>query len=180
MEDSNFDLVIAGGRVMDPETGRDEVCNVGVVDGTITAITDEPLWGTTTIDATGHMHQQALSGTKQALELSDAARANGIRVIKEIYPYNFGASICGADYLHPDNYGPNMGRSYSDIIETATPQPLTKERYDHLMKANPEALIMFYGATDADMDARLVHPTTVIGSDAFPMTITETSKGVPR
>ena len=35
---------------------------------------------------------------------------NGLSVAAELYPYNFGATIVGADYLHPDNYGPNMGR----------------------------------------------------------------------
>ena len=40
----------------------------------------------------------------------DDARANGLSVAAEIYPYNYGATIVGADYLEPDNYGPNMGR----------------------------------------------------------------------
>ncbi|MBY6091095.1 amidohydrolase family protein [Maritimibacter alkaliphilus] len=50
-----FDLVILNGRVMDPETGFDEVANVGVKDGRITAITADALEGTRQIDATGHV-----------------------------------------------------------------------------------------------------------------------------
>jgi len=50
-----YDLVISGGRVMDPETGRDEVANVGITGDRIAAITTEPLRGRRVIDATGHI-----------------------------------------------------------------------------------------------------------------------------
>lgn len=61
-----------------------------------------------------HMTAQALADTPQALELFDAARAKGIAALAEVYPYDFGGTIVAADYLHPDNYGPNMGRDYKD------------------------------------------------------------------
>lgn len=48
-----FDLVILGGRVMDPETMFDDVANVGVKDGRITAITKDAITGNETIDASG-------------------------------------------------------------------------------------------------------------------------------
>jgi len=121
-----------------------------------------------------HMHQQALAQTEAALQLVDDARAQGLSVLAEIYPYNYGASIVGADYLRPDNYGPNMGRTYKDIIEIATMKPLTKERYDSLMKSNPGAAIIFYGATEEDMLKGLAHPGTTVGSDAFPLTVSKT------
>jgi len=111
-----------------------------------------------------------------ALELFDAARAKGVQVIGEIYPYNYGASIVGADYLVPDNYGPNMGREYKDIIETANLQPLTKERYEELVKTAPMTSIMFYNATEETVYEGLAHPTTVVGSDAFPYTVRDTGK----
>ena len=50
-----FDVVILGGRVMDPETGRDEVANVGILDGQIRAITVDDIRGRKTIDATGQI-----------------------------------------------------------------------------------------------------------------------------
>ena len=115
-----------------------------------------------------HMTAQALRDTPQALALMDAARAKGIQVIPEIYPYDFGGTIVAADYLHPDNYGPNMGRDYKDIIETATGTPLTKERYEELVKTAPGTNVMFYNATEETVCQGLAHPTTVLGSDAFP------------
>lgn len=123
-----------------------------------------------------HLSAQALRDTVPALELIDAAREKGIQIVAEFYPYNFGASILAADYLHPDNYQNNMGRDYKDIIETATVTPLTKERYDELLKTAPTTSIMFYNATDEDVQRGLSHPGTVVGSDAFPYTIRETGK----
>jgi hypothetical protein len=123
-----------------------------------------------------HMTAQALSETMPALQLFDAARANGVQVLGEIYPYDYGASIVGADYLVPDNYGPNMGREYKDIIETANLQPLTKERYEELVKTAPMTSIMFYNATEETVFEGLAHPTTVVGSDAFPYTVRDTGK----
>ena len=47
----NFDLVIANGRVIDPESGLDEIRNIGISGRTIAAISAEPLSGRAVIDA---------------------------------------------------------------------------------------------------------------------------------
>ena len=48
-----FDTVISGGRVMDPETQRDEIADVGIRHGKITRISNTPLTGKLQIDASG-------------------------------------------------------------------------------------------------------------------------------
>ena len=48
-----FDIVIANGRVMDPETNLDEIRNVGIKGDRIVSVTEDSLEGTRTIDATG-------------------------------------------------------------------------------------------------------------------------------
>lgn len=48
-----LELVIANGRVMDPETGLDAIRHVGIAGGQIVAVSEEPLQGSTTVDATG-------------------------------------------------------------------------------------------------------------------------------
>jgi N-acyl-D-aspartate/D-glutamate deacylase len=50
---SSYDIVIANGRVMDPESGLDAVRNVGITAGKIRAISVEPLKGKTVLDAKG-------------------------------------------------------------------------------------------------------------------------------
>ena len=54
-EDATYDIVLAGGRVMDPESGLDAIRNVGVRDGLIAAVTEDALHGTRIIDASGRV-----------------------------------------------------------------------------------------------------------------------------
>ena len=86
-----YDLVLEGGRVMDPETGLDAVRNVGIRDGKIARISSETLSGRRIIHATGlvvapgfidlHQHAQdiasqrvkALDGVTTALEMEIGA-----------------------------------------------------------------------------------------------------------
>lgn len=82
-----YDVVLANGRVMDPESGLDAVRNVGINGGRIAAISSSPLVGRTVVDVKGlvvapgfidlHVHShtpeayafQARDGVTTALEL---------------------------------------------------------------------------------------------------------------
>ena len=86
-----FDVVLAGGRVMDPASGLDAVRHVGIRAGTIAAVSPSPLAGATVIDVSGlvvapgfidpHAHAQSLEGNRfqardgvtTALELESGA-----------------------------------------------------------------------------------------------------------
>jgi len=67
-----YDLVIEGGRVMDPESGLDAIASLGIVDGVIDTISADPLEGARTISAEGlvvapgfvdlHRHGQSEEG----------------------------------------------------------------------------------------------------------------------
>ena len=52
-DDEKYDVVIANGRVMDPESGLDAIRNVGISGGKIRAISTSALQGKTTMDAKG-------------------------------------------------------------------------------------------------------------------------------
>ena len=83
----SFDLVIANGRAIDPESGLDQIRHIGISGRTIAAISDAPLSGRATINAAGlvvspgfidlHAHGQtpetylfqARDGVTTALEL---------------------------------------------------------------------------------------------------------------
>ena len=74
-----YDVVLEGGRVMDPESGTDAIRNVGISRGKIARISAEPLRGTQQLDARGlvvapgfidlHQHaQDAASGRLKAFD----------------------------------------------------------------------------------------------------------------
>jgi amidohydrolase family protein len=108
-----YDVVVMGGRVMDPETGLDAVRNVGIRGQTIVAISEGPLEGTTVIDASGlvvapgfidmHAHGQtvranefqAMDGVTTALELEGGVPDMGmfLNPRRGGSVLNFGASV---------------------------------------------------------------------------------------
>lgn len=101
-----YDVVLAGGRVMDPESGLDVVRNVGIAGGRIAAISESPLTGRQTVDARGlvvapgfidlHSHGQdeenyrykARDGVTTALELEV-----GVSPVKPWYAAREGHSL---------------------------------------------------------------------------------------
>ena len=109
----SYDLVIANGRVMDPESGLDAIRNVGISGGKIRAISTETLRGKQAIDAKGlvvapgfidlHEHgqeprnyqYQARDGVTTSLELeAGTADVNGWYAEREGKSLiNFGVSI---------------------------------------------------------------------------------------
>ncbi len=113
----HYDLVLQGGRVIDPDSGLDAVRNVGIRDGRIAAVSAEALAGDRQLDVTGlvvapgfvelHSHawtpigmrMHARDGVTTALELESGSYpvANygtyGAIAIAGRTPVHFGASV---------------------------------------------------------------------------------------
>jgi dihydroorotase-like cyclic amidohydrolase len=108
-----FDLVISGGRVLNPESRLDAVRNVGIKAGKVAAISAEPLRGKEVVDATGlvvcpgfidlHSHAQTLAGMRMqafdgvttSLELENGMLPVGLAyaaAAREGRPLNYGFS----------------------------------------------------------------------------------------
>lgn len=115
-----------------------------------------------------HYHGQVLDQVEEMARIVDQARANGVKVLLEVYPYTFGSSVMMSDYLEPANYQKNMGHSYEDITLVRTMKPLTKETYEQERRSSPTATILFDHCTEADMLTALAWPTVCVGSDAIP------------
>lgn len=111
---TDYTFAINNGRVIDPETGLNAVRHIGINDGTITALSENPIKATTTIDATGmvispgfidlHTHSptplgqhfQTFDGVTTSLELEAGA-----------HPMQDYGSRIRAKALH--NYGASAG-----------------------------------------------------------------------
>ena len=115
-----FDLVLSGGRVMDPASGLDAVRHVGIRGGVIADISAVPLTGTTNLDVTGlivapgfidpHAHWQTMDGNRYqardgvttALELE-----SGAMPIDDWYASREGRALI--------NYGATVGHIYARV-----------------------------------------------------------------
>lgn len=101
----SYDVVIAGGRVLDPETNFDAVANVGIRDGVIVAISDQPMKGKQTIAARGlvvapgfiDLHAHAQNNDGYSLQVRDGVttaldQENGAYPIAQFYETRAGRS----------------------------------------------------------------------------------------
>jgi N-acyl-D-aspartate/D-glutamate deacylase len=139
-----YDLVLHGGRVIDPETTTDEVCDVGINGGTIAAVSATPLEGRHTLDVANRvvapgfidMHShcfgiaglrlQALDGITTALELElgvHPIEAAYQRAALEGRPINYGFSAgWAAARLHVKTERPLSGHPADGLIAMGVPE----------------------------------------------------------
>ena len=109
-----FDVVLSGGRVIDPETKLDAIRNVGILNNRIAQISIEPLKGKETINATGlvvspgfiDLHVHGRTNVEQEYQLHDGITTAlelewGIDHLEQWYAIrkskaliNYGASVC--------------------------------------------------------------------------------------
>jgi len=130
-----FDIVIDGGRVIDPETGLDAIRNVGIRDNQIAQITEEAIEGARTIDATGHVvapgfidlhahgqnlgdyRMQAMQGVTTMLELE-----SGVLPVSAWYEGQARKRL-------PINYGTAAGWTYARIATFTETEPEATVKY---------------------------------------------------
>ena len=162
----NFDLVIAGGRVMDPETGLDAVRHIGITAGKIAAISAQPLTGKTALQAAGrvvspgfidlHAHgqtnqaneYQAHDGVTTALELEVGVPSVGafLRSRENNAILNFGATAShGAmrtmsmtEFAAEAKSWQDTPNRWSDISMKGRYKPLAAAEEYSLLAANME------------------------------------------
>jgi N-acyl-D-aspartate/D-glutamate deacylase len=155
-----FDLVLAGGRVMDPASGLDAVRHVGVRGSAIAAVSATTLTGKTTIDVAGlvvapgfidpHSHAQTVEGNQfqardgvtTALELESGAMPIG-----DWYQSREGEALL--------NYGATIGHIYSRIAvmhEKGTWREIRATRQD---TAHPKPDWAYRKASPAEVDAMI-------------------------
>jgi hypothetical protein len=108
----DYDVVLKGGRVMDPETSLDAVMNVGIKGGKIAAVTEDELSGKEIIDVKGLVVSPGFIDTHQhSFDIADGrlAAQDGTTTHMEL---EFGRSPVAEAYDivakrggHPINYG---------------------------------------------------------------------------
>ena len=111
---TEYDIVLSGGRVIDPETKLDAIKNIGIVNNRIAQISSDPLKGKETINAAGlvvapgfiDLHVHGRSNREQEYQLHDGLTTAlelewGIEFLDKWYAsrkgkalINYGASVC--------------------------------------------------------------------------------------
>ena len=144
-----YDVVILGGRVIDPETGRDEIANVGILEDRIQAITVDDIRGRRTIDASGQIVAPGFIDILANMRLDRAAHefkiGDGVTTVLGMH----GGPLDVADYRKSHaavgpmvNYAATVGHSALREAVGATDRylPATPEQIDAMRPLAVQAI----------------------------------------
>jgi N-acyl-D-aspartate/D-glutamate deacylase len=100
-----------------------------------------------------HVTSMGLAATPTLLALIDGARAHGLDVTTEAYPYVAGATFLQSAIFDP-GFQQRLGISYRDILWPATGERLTAESFDRYRKTGGLAVIFMIPDSAADQAYR--------------------------
>ena len=110
-----------------------------------------------------HVTSMGLGATPVLLDLIDGARARGLDVTTEAYPYTAGATYLQSALFDP-GFQERLGISYNDILWPATGERLTAESFERYRKQGGLAVIFMIPDSAADQAYR--RPHIMVASDA--------------
>ena len=97
------------------------------------------------------------------------ARAKGLNMWSEYYPYAAGSTPVSADFLRPTEWKDKYGYRYEDTLyDPVDDAYLTDESYAELLKSNPgRAVVVFFPYREKWMSYWLTVPHMTLASDAM-------------
>jgi N-acyl-D-aspartate/D-glutamate deacylase len=109
-----------------------------------------------------HVTSMGLGATPVLLDLIDGARARGLVVTTEAYPYTAGATMLQSAIFDP-GFRERLGIDYKDILWPATGERLTAESFERYRKQGGLAIIFSIPESAADQAYRVPH--VMVASD---------------
>ena len=113
-----------------------------------------------------HVPTNALAGTKDVLDMIDAANSNGAKIIGEMFPYVRGSTFIGTTILN-EGWQERTGMDYDDLQWVETGETLTEESFKKYRLERPDGYYIMEHIKEEDMMAALVHPNVIVGSDGM-------------
>src|SRR5271156_2173224 len=114
-----------------------------------------------------HINSSCLRDSLECLSMVEGARARGLDVTTEAYPY-----IAGMTYINSAVFNPGWqekigGISYGDLVLPNTGEHLTKERFEELHNSSTPQPVLIFSNSQEVLDKVIPHPLVMIASDGF-------------
>jgi N-acyl-D-aspartate/D-glutamate deacylase len=111
-----------------------------------------------------HVNSTCLRDSLECLSMIEGARARGLDVTTEAYPYIAGMTAINSALFNP-GWREKLGIDYGDLVLPDTGEHLTKQRFDELHNSNTTRWVLVFGNTQEIVDKVIPHPLVMIASD---------------
>ncbi|HEY6270778.1 MAG TPA: amidohydrolase family protein [Terriglobales bacterium] len=111
-----------------------------------------------------HINSSCGSQALDCLSLIAGARARGLDVTTEAYPYEAGMTYVNSALFNP-GWQEKFGITYSDLMLPQTGERLTKERFEELHKSSEPHLIVLFNNKMEAVDSVFRNPLVMVASD---------------
>lgn len=115
-----------------------------------------------------HLNASAMSGVTLWLDKIDAARARGVDVTTEMYPWTAGSAMISSDVFSRD-WRTIFSIDYADVQWAETGEWLTEERFAHYRQTRPGGQTVHHYIDAAWNQAALSRDHVMVASDAMPL-----------
>jgi len=113
-----------------------------------------------------HINSTCARDAMDCLAMVEGARARGLDVTTEAYPYTAGMTYINSALFNP-GWREKFGIDYSDLVLPNTGEHLTKERFDELHNSGVPYLVLVFSNTQEMVDKVIPHPLVMIASDGM-------------
>ena len=111
-----------------------------------------------------HINSTCLLDSLECLSLVAGARARGLDVTTEAYPYIAGMTTINSAVFNP-GWREKLGIDYSSLVLPETGEHLTKERFEELHNSSTAQSVLIFANTQEIVDAIIPNPLIMIASD---------------
>lgn len=111
-----------------------------------------------------HINSTCLRDSLECISMIEGARAHGLDVTTEAYPYIAGMTAINSAVFNP-GWREKLGIDYSNLVIPDTGEHLTKERFDELHSSGKQQWVLIFSNTQEIVDAVIPNPLIMIASD---------------
>jgi Amidohydrolase family len=114
-----------------------------------------------------HINSSCLRDAPECLSMVEGARARGLDITTEAYPYIAGMTFINSALFNPGWQEKEGGISYGDLVLPNTGEHLTKERFEELHNSSTPHTVLVFSNSQPVIDQVIPHPLVMIASDGF-------------
>jgi len=111
-----------------------------------------------------HVNSTCLRDSLECISLVEGARARGLDISTEAYPYIAGMTAINSAVFNP-GWREKLGIDYGNLVLPDTGEHLTQARFDELHNSSKQQWVLIYANTQEVVDAVIPNPLIMIASD---------------